>query len=206
MRNSREKGSVVRSGEGQGRCARLLDRLGWSYREAVAVVVAVVAVGAIVANALFMQSGPHPAPMFKDAPSGLPATNPGKGTTAALGARGRPLESRRTESPQASLRPVAEIIADIQRELARRGFFEGVVDGRRGPRTEAAIREFEMAAGMALSAEPSEDLLAAIRRANVKPGTRPTPSGTSGATAPRPPQPVRSDPIAEALAPSKRIR
>ncbi len=37
---------------------------------------------------------------------------------------------------------------DIQRELARRGFYDGVVDGRYGPKTDAAIRDFEQAAGL----------------------------------------------------------
>ena len=43
-----------------------LVRLGWSRRDAIAVAVAVLATVAIVVNGLLLQSGPHPAPMFKD--------------------------------------------------------------------------------------------------------------------------------------------
>ncbi|QTL04536.1 peptidoglycan-binding protein [Aquabacter sp. L1I39] len=56
------------------------------------------------------------------------------------------------------------LIADIQRELARRGFYDGPADGLTGPRTEAAIRGFEQAARLKATGEPSDALLAQIRR------------------------------------------
>jgi hypothetical protein len=56
---------------------------------------------------------------------------------------------------------------------------------------------------MTASFEPTEALLAAIRRSNVKLGKQAV-TGATGATAPRPPQPVRNDPIAEMLGSSKR--
>ena len=116
--------------------------------------------------------------------------------------------------PPAPTRSGPEIVADIQRELARRGFFDGVVDGRHGPRTDTAIRDFEQAAGLKASAEPNEALLQAIRRSNVKAAKSATTTTTAAATSPtttgvappRPPQPVRNDPIAEVLAPTKRVQ
>jgi peptidoglycan hydrolase-like protein with peptidoglycan-binding domain len=80
-----------------------------------------------------------------------------------------------------------EIINDIQRELARRGYYEGAIDGLYGPRTDAAIRDFEQAAGLKPSAEPNEALLQAIVRAPAKLAKVAAPP----APAPRPPAPIR---------------
>src|SRR5205823_3680302 len=43
----------------------VLQVLGWSNRDAVAVIIGVLGTIAILANVLFLQSGPHPAPMLK---------------------------------------------------------------------------------------------------------------------------------------------
>ena len=206
MRNSRDKGRVLAGGEGESRSGLVAGALGWTRRDAVAAVVAVSAVGAIVINALFMQNGPHPAPMFNSVVAPPAAANSARGTTAAVTTRMRPPEPilAKPEPVRSPPRPVAEIVADIQRELARRGFFDGVVDGRRGPRTEAAIHDFALAAGMASHPEPTEDLLAAIRRSTLKGPKRTPATTTASATAPRPPEPVSNDPIAEALSRSKR--
>ncbi|MEW6254984.1 MAG: peptidoglycan-binding domain-containing protein [Pseudomonadota bacterium] len=57
------------------------------------------------------------------------------------------------------------VVADIQRELARRGFYDGAVDGLSGPRTEAGVRAFEQAARLKVSSgEPTEAVLAELRR------------------------------------------
>jgi hypothetical protein len=115
----------------------------WSGRDAVGLVVAVFAVTAILINALFLQTGPHPAPIFKSA--GLEPTP-------------------RTLSP----RTLGDITMDIQRELARRGFYDGSVNGLYGPKTQAAIRDFEHAAGLKPSIRPNEALLQAILRFPAK--------------------------------------
>ena len=67
-------------------------------------------------------------------------------------------------------RTPGEIITDIQRELARRGYYNGPVDGLYGQRTDGAIRDFERAAGLKLSAQPSEALLQAITQSPLTPG------------------------------------
>ena len=57
----------------------VLQVLGWSNRDAVAVIIGVLGTIAILANVLFLQSGPHPAPMLK---TGLiPAIPAGAGTS-----------------------------------------------------------------------------------------------------------------------------
>jgi peptidoglycan hydrolase-like protein with peptidoglycan-binding domain len=102
-------------------------------------------------------------------------------------------------APSAPRMP-GEIINDIQRELARRGYYDGAVDGLYGPRTDAAIRDFEQAAGLKPSTEPSEALLQAMVRAPAK-MTKVTPAATPAAR----PGPVRNDVVAEKPAPSKRV-
>jgi peptidoglycan hydrolase-like protein with peptidoglycan-binding domain len=175
-----------------------LARLGWSRRDAVAFLVAVLATVAIVVNGVLLQAGPHPAPMFKDAIAAItapskPASKDVVKDTAATLPRPRPPEA----TAKVEARPTPEIIADIQRELTRRGYYEGVVDGRYGPRTDAAVRDFEQASGLKASTEPNEALLAAIKRSASKPPK--APSGLRPAAV----QQVRLEPSAEAS--SKRV-
>jgi peptidoglycan hydrolase-like protein with peptidoglycan-binding domain len=143
-------------------------------RDSIAAGVAVTAGAAILINALFMQSGPHPAPIFANKPTSV--------ATPLIGA----LAQRATVE---LTRPRSDMVADIQRELVRRGFYDGAADGVYGPKTDTAIRDFEQAAGLRPSAEPNDMLLASIARSAIKA------------------QPVAAqrDPIAALLAPSGRI-
>jgi peptidoglycan hydrolase-like protein with peptidoglycan-binding domain len=184
-----------------------LQRLGWSHRDAVGFIVALLATIAIVVNGLLLQAGPHPAPMFKDVVAAILAPKESAKESAkesskenAKGAskdatalpRPRPPETTGRAEP----RPTPEIVADIQRELTRRNYYDGVVDGRYGPRTDAAVRDFEQASGMKASTEPNEALLGAIKRANSKPAKAPT--GLRPAT-----QQAHLEPAADAA--SKRV-
>ena len=117
----------------------------WSGRDVIGLVVVVFAVTAILINALFLQTGPHPAPIFKSA--GLEPT---------------PLTFPMSQ------RTLGDITMDIQRELARRGFYDGSVNGLYGPKTHAAIRDFEHTAGLKPSIQPNEALLQAILRFPAK--------------------------------------
>jgi peptidoglycan hydrolase-like protein with peptidoglycan-binding domain len=167
------------------------------------------AAGAILINMVFMQSGSHPAPMFKTAVAAAKSAAANGGTTAAL-PRPRQAEpapvatlaaSAKVAAPApakaAASRTPGEIIGDIQRELARRGYYDGAVDGLYGPKTDGAIRDFEQAAGLKPSSEPNEALLQAIARAPAK-----LAKGTSGA--PRP-MASRNDVTVDRPTPSKRI-
>src|SRR5262245_65674425 len=64
---------MARAGRGKsgpvddGRVTYLVEALGWSRRDAVGVVLGVFVTLAILINVLFLQSGSHPAPMFKGA-------------------------------------------------------------------------------------------------------------------------------------------
>jgi peptidoglycan hydrolase-like protein with peptidoglycan-binding domain len=184
---------------------QVLAALGWNYRDVIAVCVALIAGGVILVNVLLMQTGPHPAPFFQSelTASALPLAKQTPVATKSA-ARAPDATTQRAELAH-SVRTGAEIVADIQRELGRRGYYDGVVDGRYGPRTIAAIRDFEQTAGVKPSTEPSEGLLQAIKRSTPKPSrptTTPAPGVVSGRVAP---QPVRNDAIATVLASSKRV-
>src|SRR4051794_5996495 len=91
------------AGVGQGPRWFSLRRLGWSYRDTGAAAVLLTAASAVVVNALFMQAGPHPAPIFHGvfAPvSKVAATDPKdtKDTTGDV--------APRTREPAAKTEPV----------------------------------------------------------------------------------------------------
>jgi len=174
-----------------------LPAWGWSSRDAVGCIVGLGATIMILVNVLFLQSGPHPAPLVNSSlvPVSLAVT---KERSAGTLPRARSVAAAPVKSEPGPPRPAAEIISEIQRELTRRGFYDGTIDGRYGPKTDAAIRDFEHAMELKSSAEPNEGLLRAIKGAPAK--TAKT-TGSTGRSA----QPVRPDPIAEILGPSKRV-
>ena len=212
------RNSTARAGRGKSvhedRGAPLILALGWSRRDVAGVAVGALATIAILLNVLFMQSGSHPAPMFRDAfvpPESAKAapvrTKPVEvvDSAPAVVPRPRPADpapaapATKVAAPAGSRMP-GEIISDIQRELVRRGYYDGVVDGLYGPKTDAAIRDFEQAAGLKPSTEPSEALLQAMVRTPAKL----TKATTGSATAARP-LPGRAEAAVERPAPSKRV-
>jgi peptidoglycan hydrolase-like protein with peptidoglycan-binding domain len=153
--------------------------VGWKRRDFIGFLVGGVAVTAIVMNVLFLQSGSHPAPMF-NAADNASNSRTGPDQRLAVPARGaEPVVS--PASKPAVTRMPGEIITDIQRELSRRGYYDGVIDGLYGPKTDAAIREFEKSLGLKPSPAPSESLLQTIMRSSGKSlkgitGTIPSPN------------------------------
>jgi peptidoglycan hydrolase-like protein with peptidoglycan-binding domain len=174
--------------ENDGLRGLLRRALGRNPIDAIGIFVLVIAAGAILINALYRQPGPHPAPIFSIKPRPV-ASEPAGGVVPAI-PRARP-ESLPAAKPDAAGRPRAEIITDIQRELSRRGLYDGPVDGMVGPKTDAAIRDFETAAKLKATGEATEDVLRAIMRTPLK----------TEAAAPR----SRPDPIAELIAPPQRV-
>jgi peptidoglycan hydrolase-like protein with peptidoglycan-binding domain len=146
-------------------------------REFVGMTIAVAAVATIFINALFLQKGPHPAPIF--APK----------VVARVDAPVAPhvVSTQPAAAPQSR----TQLITDIQRELNRRGFYDGLLDGVWGAKTDAAAREFAQAAGLTVNVEASDNLLRAIVASRVKAKTAADPK--------------RPDPIAALIAPSGRI-
>ena len=139
--------------------------------DAIASVCALLAVAAVLVNALALQRPPRPAPGIVEAPRAAPATSQ-PGTTlkrtvpAAPAPAAAPVPPQRPASATAHGR--AELVLETQRELANRGYYDGAVDGVLGPRTDQSIRDFEQAQGLRITGEPSDALLNQIRRARAK--------------------------------------
>jgi len=153
-------------------------------REFVALLTATAAIFAIVVNALFLQKGPHPAPIFAARP-----LLPQEATLAPRLPGAQQVPASETNSAARH-----QLIVNIQRELTRKGFYDGTADGIWGAKTDSAVRDFIQTAGLKSSAEASEGLLRAITASTLKPAS------TSGAA-------PASDPIARLIAPapSKRV-
>jgi peptidoglycan hydrolase-like protein with peptidoglycan-binding domain len=183
---------------GNGRGLRLFRVLGWTPTDMAGAIFVALGATAILTNVLFMQSGSHPAPMFKSAMASarpMPASDgPAAATTRLRQSEPAPVP---VPAKAAAARTPGEIISDIQRELTRRGYYDGAVDGLYGAKTDGAIRDFEQAAGLKPSVEPNEALLQAIARAPAK-----LAKGTTGAS-PAAGRPVaaRNDVAAERPAP-----
>jgi peptidoglycan hydrolase-like protein with peptidoglycan-binding domain len=169
---------------------RLAAAIGDHPREFVGVLMATVAIFAIFINALFLQHGPHPAPIFATrtgiapaAPPTLPRPRVVENAPASIPA---PIAA-----PAAPARSQAQIVGDIQRELARKGFYDGAPDGIWGAKTDTAARDFVQAAGLKINTEAGEPLLRAIAASSV--------------VAQKNTAPMRNDPIAQLIGPSKQV-
>ena len=165
---------------------KLAAVIGRHPREFVGVLMATLATLAIFTNALFLQKGPHPAPIFATRPL---LTPPAPVPVVAP----RPLATQPLLAPEPLAQNRGQLIASIQRELSRRGFYDGAADGIWGAKTDAATREFIQASGAKVGPDASEALLRAIMASNAKP------RGAVEADVPR------NDPIAQLIAPSKRV-
>jgi peptidoglycan hydrolase-like protein with peptidoglycan-binding domain len=201
----------ARDDDGGGLGARLafLRNIGWGARDTVAFTVGALGSVAILVNALFLQSGPHPAPLFK-APVTTVAASEATNTVVVAVPRARPAAPAppKVELP-ALPRTAAEIMAETQRELARRGFYDGSIDGMHGPKTDGAIRDFELAAGIKPNLQVSEALLQMIVKSSIeapKMANAPASAPTATASAATPATGAgRNDAIGDMLSSSRRV-
>jgi peptidoglycan hydrolase-like protein with peptidoglycan-binding domain len=168
---------------GAGRLAAAISR---HPREFVGIVMATVAIFVIFINALFLQKGPHPAPIFVTRPLLKPETPIAPPHSAVV---------QPTIAPDSAVQSRAQLIGNIQRELGRRGFYDGAVDGIWGAKTDTATRDFIQAAGLNINPDVSDSLLRAIVASNAK-----APSSRAATL-----EPAQNDPIAELIDPSKRV-
>jgi hypothetical protein len=127
-------------------------------REFVGLVVAAAAAVAILVNALFLQHGPHPAPIFATRASAAQA-KPGPVDKVALP------ESKPKTITQAHNDPIAELIAPskrvlaIQRALAEFGYGQLRPTGLYDHDTSVAIEKFERNRGLPVDGQISERLV-----------------------------------------------
>ena len=78
------------------------------------------------------------------------------------------------------------LVAGIQRELARRGIYQGADDGLMGPRTEGAILFFEEASGLPQRGVATPELLAVLQSQSATQGSSQAQAQTQTAAAPLP--------------------
>lgn len=177
-------------GRGAGRCFALAGRLSARYPMwAGGSAVFIIAFSFVAANAMWYQHGSHPSPLLRTrvplvsaevaerlAAANGEAVEPRPVTTFVIEREGE-TEPETRERPsattpgdatvgadeRASLTP--GLVADVQKELARLGLYDGVPDGRNGPKTAAAILRFEKQAGRLETGTVSADLLDGLRAA-----------------------------------------
>ena len=142
---------------------------------AFAAIVLVVAV-----NAAFLQPGPHPSPLFSAARETVPEAGPAEPARAepaatasaapdgiASAPSGEPAEGAREEPETES----SGLVAELEARLAALGLHAGPADGRLDAATVQAIEAFQRSRGLAVTGEPTMDLLVAL--ATGAPATRP---------------------------------
>ncbi len=173
---ARETEEVAPAGSGGGLAAAITTH----PREFVGIVMAIAATVAIFVNALFLQHGPHPAPIFATRPLMRSVMMPPRRASAPV-----PLESH------------GKLVADIQQALSAKGFYDGAVDGLWGAKTDSAVRDFLRATGSNAGVDASETLLRAIQTSAVRADEAAAPRANDpiarllkpGAPAPAPAQP-----------------
>jgi hypothetical protein len=147
-------------------------------KDTVCLGLAAAATGFIIINALFLQRGPHPAPIFTDAaPHAGPTTGsvpmpPRRQASARLPAAPLPAATvapapvKTAAAPRADNRPdpIAELLAPsnrtmaVQRALAEFGYGQIKPTGTVGPETRAAIEKFERERKLPVTGQVSERL------------------------------------------------
>ena len=148
-------------------------------RDMIAVGAAVVAVLAIIVNALFLQAGRHPAPMFGSTVTLLPASAPPKITAAATETI-NPLPKPRPSDADAPVVPMPRAddpvgglvratsqpapssssrVAAVQRALSDYGYGQLKPTGTIGADTQAAIQRFERERKMPITGQMSDRLV-----------------------------------------------
>jgi len=150
-------------------------------KDAVCLGLAAAATGFIVINALFLQSGPHPAPIFTDVTrpaavttGSVPLPPAKRQTSARLPAATLPAATpvpmsapvRTAAAPRPDNRhdPIAELLEPanrtvaVQRALTEFGYGQIKPTGTAGPETRAAIEKFERERKLPVTGQVSERL------------------------------------------------
>ena len=144
--------------------------------DSLAVLVVLAASLSVVVNALCLQSGPHPAPIFNL--GSRPVASGDVVGSVVMAPRPRPPDFGGSGTDTGVARPRVDTIADLQRELERRGFYDGPIDGVDGPKTDVAMRDFAQAAGLKWNGDISDELLRQMARSPVRAPAHPAGSAS----------------------------
>ena len=106
----------------------------------------------IITNALISQSGPHPAPLFRN-PEIVVESNQ---------------EPILNQEKKIQSIPVRTLVEDIQIALFLNGYYKGGIDGKIGFLTEQAIQKFQNSNNLPVNSKVNETLLAQILLSNPK--------------------------------------
>jgi peptidoglycan hydrolase-like protein with peptidoglycan-binding domain len=153
--------------------ARVVDRAFDNPAMSGGLMVMAITAMAIMSNALFLQAGRHPEPLFATRPAAV-AEAPAKASVPLPHPRVQLPAATGAPAPNAAVAPTAAapaavdqskvLVTAMQREMARLGIYTGTIDGLSGPRTKAAISTWQTAAGIKVTGEPTPELLAAMRK------------------------------------------
>jgi peptidoglycan hydrolase-like protein with peptidoglycan-binding domain len=209
-----------------GFVARLADHVFENPAMSGGLFVMALTAAAIVSNAMMMQNGHHPDPLFMTRPT--PAAHaPVPLPRARIEEPKAPVPlPRQAPSPPPQAAPAAapvagpKIVAEIQHALAVKKFYAGAADGIAGSRTRAAISAYEKSAGLPVTGIATADLLQRLRApakqvAAARPGppaAKPVAAAAAVATAAAvaappvarvaaaPPAPAAAPPVGERVA------
>jgi peptidoglycan hydrolase-like protein with peptidoglycan-binding domain len=158
----------------------------------------------VAANALWYQPGAHPHPIFRTRDPGAPyaigfrlQAEPQSDVTTFRIERpdDAAATTQTTPRPAVASQQPSQLVMEIQKELIRRGLYNGNADGVIGPRTSAAILFFEETVGMAQSGDATPDVLAALRTDAIGPSTIPAEKPREDVTS----KAAEEDPVAAAI-------
>ncbi len=171
-------------------------------------------------NALFWQTGVHPAPIFSVQQQALSASGENLLQNASA-PQPRQLSSSRIQQPPIAALPIIqpipqpvstqspvvidrvtnEILAQAQTMLAEMGLFSGKVDGYYGPLTAESIRAFERQQGLTVKGSMSPEIIGQILSFKVG-QTSGTAQPAPAASEPVSPAPVSLAPVSSVPAPA----
>ena len=121
---------------------------------------------AVLANIMLMQPERHRAPMFVGNP--LIHAMPQHSLTPLPPVRPLSFANGAAQERDSELLRRSELLRDVQVELGKRGFFTGDPDAAASSKTTQAIRDFQTAANMPVTGQPTEAVLAAILTSNLR--------------------------------------
>lgn len=159
--------------------------------------VSLLALVAIMVNAIWFQPVQHPSPLFATrilkAPEKLPPTATVKRTNTQKVAASDPANPSEAE---------IEILREVQSLLSVRGYYGGKVDGKYGSKTRKAILLFQADHNLEQDGKPSVRLLSEVlMSARAKPAEVPLPKSPQVAQKVPEPQSVKQQetPVADGL-------
>jgi len=157
-------------------------------RDSIAIGAAVVAVLAILVNALFLQAGRHPSPMFASTVAPPQISAPPKVAAVATetanplpkprpSEAAQPAETPRSDDPVGNLVRTTSMpapsssarVAAVQRALTDYGYGQIKATGTIGADTQAAIQRFERERKMPITGQMSDRLVRELGIATGKP-------------------------------------